>query len=351
MNIKTGWLTVTRKCNNFCEWCYTKNKLNCENMDFNDAVSCVDKLSELGALRVVLIGGEPTLYPNFFELVKYISSKGIKVSLATNGRKLSDISFASNLMESGINSVNISLKGTSEEEYIKFTKSYGLIEAISGYKNLLELGFRNVSLSYVIVDDNKKKFDEMIELIESYNLKNIVFQFVKPVLTLDNHTDTFDIEKMGKFVTYIYKQMKKTRSNYCLEISFPLCAVDKQILEKLIQENRITTCCHISKGSGVIFDTDFKILPCNHFAEFPYSEEKIGLKSSKEIYEFLYTDTCNNLRRTAGSYPSTKCVDCDKWEICGGGCFTRWFYQEPEKIIDKLKGGENNGTTKNTKFV
>lgn len=341
MNIRTGWLTVTRKCNNFCEWCYTKNKLNCENMNFDDAISCVDKLNELGVSRLILIGGEPTLYPNFLELAKYISSKGIKVSLATNGRKLSDLSFASDMINAGITSVNISLKGTSEDEYVKYTKSYGLIEAITGYKNLLDLGFKNVSLSYVIVDDNKKKFNELVELIDKYDLKNIVFQFVKPVLTLENSNDTFDIEKMGKFVSYIYNKMKKTKTNYCLELSFPLCAVDKRILKKLMQENRITTCCHISKGSGVIFDTDFKILPCNHFAEFPYSEEKIGLKSSKEISNFLDSDTCNELRKTAGSYPSKKCIDCDKWEICGGGCFTRWFYQEPEKIIDKLKGGED----------
>ena len=67
-NIKTGWLTVTRKCNNFCEWCYTQNKLSCESMKFDDAMSSVDKLVEMGVKRIVLIGGEPTLYPNFFKL-------------------------------------------------------------------------------------------------------------------------------------------------------------------------------------------------------------------------------------------------------------------------------------------
>lgn len=342
MSIKTGWLTVTRKCNNFCEWCYTQNKLNFENMNFRDAILCVDKLVTMGANRIVLIGGEPTLYPDFIELVKYISSKGVKTSLATNGRKLSDLTFAERVVKSGINSVNISLKGTSEEEYKKYTKSIGLDEAINGYNNLLNLGFKNVSLSYVIVDDSTKKFDDVIKLIDENNLKNIVFQFVKPVLELKSSDELLDIEKMGKFVTYIYEKMKETKTNYCLEISFPLCAVEDHILNKMIQENRITTCCHISKGSGVIFDTDFKILPCNHFAEFPYSEEKIGLKSTEEICNFLNSDVCNKLRKTAGSYPSKKCINCEKWEICGGGCFTRWFYQNPDEIIGKLKGGEVN---------
>lgn len=339
-NIKTGWLTVTRKCNNFCDWCYTQNKLSCESMRFDDAMSSVDKLTEIGAKRIVLIGGEPTLYPNVVELIKYISSKNIKISLATNGRKFSDLNFAKQVIEAGINSINISLKGTSEEEYKKFTKSYGLNEAIEGYHNLKNLGFENVSLSYVIVDDNQEKFNNIVNLIETNCLKNIVFQFVKPILELKNTDELLDIEKMGKFVTYIYNTMKKTKTNYCLEISFPLCSIDEEILEKMISEHRITTCCHISKGSGLIFDTDLKILLCNHFAEFPYSEEKIGLQSTDKILQFLDSEICNQLRKTAGSYPSQRCIDCDKWNICGGGCFTRWFYQNPNEIIEKMRGGE-----------
>ena len=308
-------------------------------------LNLLSTLFDAAVNRIVLIGGEPTLYPNFIELLKYISSKGIKTSLATNGRKLSDLKFASEVIKAGINSINISLKGTSEEEYKKYTKSIGLNEAISGYNNLLSLGFKNVSLSYVIVDDSQERFNNIIKLIDENNLKNIVFQFVKPVLELRDSDELLNIEKMGKFVTYIYEKMKETRTNYCLEISFPLCAVEERILKRMIQENRITTCCHISKGSGVIFDTDFKMLPCNHFAEFPYSEEKIGLRSTEEICDFLNSDICNKLRKTAGSYPSKECINCEKWEICGGGCFTRWFYQNPEEIISKLRGGDNNEVT------
>lgn len=122
---------------------------------------------------------------------------------------------------------------------------------------------------------------------------------------------------MGKFVTYIYNTMKKTTVNYCLEVSFPLCAIDDEILNKMVQENRIITCCHISKGTGLIFDTDLKILPCNHFAEFPYSEESIGLQSPEKISDFLDSEICVKLRKKAGSYPSKRCITCKKWELCG----------------------------------
>lgn len=340
VNIKTGWLTITRKCNNACDWCYTKNKLNCQSMNYEDAITCVDKLDEMGVKRIVLIGGEPTLYSNFIDLISYISSRGIKVSVATNGRKLADKKFAKEVVDAGVNSINISLKGVSEEEYKKYTHSFGLEEAIIGYKNLQRLNFKNVSLSYVIVDDDKEKFNKLVLLLEKNRLKNILFQFVKPVLELRDNDDILDIQKMGNFISYIYHKMKKTRLNYCLEVSFPLCAIESDVLQNMINENRIITCCHVPSGKGVIFDTDFKVLPCNHFAEYPYSEEKIGLKSSKEICEFLDSDVCNKLRAIARTYPSEKCMTCNIWNICGGGCFTRWFYQKPDEIIPCLKGGE-----------
>ena len=339
-NVKTGWLTITRKCNNACDWCYTKNKLNCQSMKYNDAIFCVDRLNEMGVNRIVLIGGEPTLYSNFVDLINYISSKGIKVSVATNGRKLADKNFTKQVVDAGVNSINISLKGISEEEYKKYTHSFGLEEAIIGYKNLQRLNFKNVSLSYVIVDDDKEKFDKLVSLLEKNRLKNVLFQFVKPVLELKDNDDILDIKKMGNFISYIYNKMKKTRLNYCLEVSFPLCSIESDVLQNMINENRIITCCHVPSGKGVIFDTDFKALPCNHFAEYPYSEEKIGLKSAKEICDFLDSDVCNKLRATARSYPSKKCMTCNIWNICGGGCFTRWFYQKPDEIIDCLKGGE-----------
>lgn len=337
---KTGWLTVTRKCNNACQWCYTKNKLNCKNMDYESAKICVDNLSKIGVTKIVLIGGEPTLYPNLVELIKYIKSKGIRVCMATNGRKLSDLEFTNELVMAGVDSINISLKGVSETEYLEYTKSYGLEEAIRGYENLKLLNFKDVSLSYVIVDDDKDKFNQLVMLLEERNLRNILFQFVKPVLELKENDELLDVRKMGKFVTYIYEKMKTTSTNYCLEVSFPLCNIEKETLHKLMNENRIITCCHISSGNGLIFDTDFKLLPCNHFAEFPYSDEKIGLKDDKKILEFIDSDVCTNLRKTASYFPSEKCVNCELWDVCGGGCFTRWFYQKPDDVIDGLKGGE-----------
>lgn len=50
-SINTGWLTVTRKCNSKCAWCYTKNELNCSFMDYKNAKIAVDNLFDMGGKK------------------------------------------------------------------------------------------------------------------------------------------------------------------------------------------------------------------------------------------------------------------------------------------------------------
>jgi len=37
------------------------------------------------------------------------------------------------------------------------------------------------------------------------------------------------------------------------------------------------------------------------------------------------------------SYPSTKCVDCEKYDMCGGGCMMFWTSFKPEECIPGWK--------------
>lgn len=331
-NVKSAWLTTNRSCNNNCEWCYAQNeKLRNSNMDFEKAKQTIDYLAKEGISKIVLIGGEPTIYNHFVDIIKYIRNKGICASVATNGRKFADLQFAKNTVEAGVSGINISLKATSEEDYVKYTKKTGLSEMLKGYQNLCSIGFKPV-ISYVIVNDNKEEFEKVINLIESNKIEDVIFQFVKPVIELKKSSEIMDIKKMGQFVNYIYKRLKDVEFNYVLEVSFPLCLIDKDILNNLINEKKILTCCHIQKGAGIIFDTDFKVLPCNHFAGFPFDNKAFD-PNEDTISALWCSNNVKKFRQKAQCYPSKVCKSCEIWNICGGGCFTRWLYINPNDYI------------------
>ena len=114
-------------------------------------------------------------------------------------------------------------------------------------------------------------------------------------------------------------------------MSIPLCSLDKNMLTHMILKNRIITCCHIAKGAGMIFDSDFNILPCNHFMGHPLNDTKIKLD---ELVEFWNSNNAKQFRKIIGKYPSEICSRCKKWYQCGGGCAIRWLSSNPSEAIN-----------------
>ena len=333
MEFNTAWLTTNRTCNNRCEWCYARNTLgNTTVMDFEKAKKAVNELKRRNIKRIILIGGEPTIYPHFVKLIKYISDMGIPVSVASNGRKFNDFQFAEKTVKAGINGIDISLKGLSEEEYKINTGMYGLDEMLNGYNNLLKLGF-NPSMSYVITEKNPLKIEELISFLKTYKISRIFLGFVKPVLEEHMDEPIMDLRDMGNIVENIYENFSVAKIDYSIEISFPLCLIKEEILQKLTKENRIVNCCHVPSGRGINFDENFRIIPCNHFAEYPFSELPIDFSNSKSIDELYQSEEVKKFRNMARCYPSNKCQECNLWSSCGGGCFTNWLCFNPDDYI------------------
>lgn len=331
-NFNVAWFTTNRNCNNNCSWCYAKNTLHSKKvMDFNKAKIAVDELKKRGVKKIVLIGGEPTIYPYFFDMISYIHERDIKVVVASNGRLFKNIEFAQKAKDAGVDRIDVSIKAIDEDAYFANTNAYGLREMILGYHNLKSVGIKT-SASYVIVNNSKDEFDRLIDFLVAENFSSISLQFVKPVLSLESKEPIIDFNKMGKFVEYIYEKMERTGLKYALEIPFPICLIDESIFNKLVAGKHVTNCCHVPKGSCINFDESFRVLPCNHFAEFPFSEP-VDFERTNSLDEIMESDIVKSFRKKARSYPSEKCINCNRWKICGGGCFTYWLMDNPNKYI------------------
>ena len=68
-----GWLTVNRSCNLRCQWCYARNMgfSAKDDMSLSLAERCIKIYSDLPMKEVVLLGGEPTIYPYIVEAVSF----------------------------------------------------------------------------------------------------------------------------------------------------------------------------------------------------------------------------------------------------------------------------------------
>jgi len=77
-------LSVTNKCNSDCKYCKIADRQTKE-LTTQEIFNLIDQISEAGARRIGLWGGEPLLRDDICELINYAKSKNLFVTLDSNG--------------------------------------------------------------------------------------------------------------------------------------------------------------------------------------------------------------------------------------------------------------------------
>ncbi|MGA2110803.1 MAG: PqqD family peptide modification chaperone [Anaerolineales bacterium] len=103
-------LALTYGCNNDCAHCYNARPRDFPEQDTPFWRRILDRLWEIGIPHVVFTGGEPTLRRDLPELIAYAESLGQITGLNTNGRRLHDPRYLAQLVEAGLDHVQITVE-------------------------------------------------------------------------------------------------------------------------------------------------------------------------------------------------------------------------------------------------
>jgi MoaA/NifB/PqqE/SkfB family radical SAM enzyme len=101
----------TSACNLNCTGCWAGKYKKSNSLDFNTIDRIINEAKELGIYFIVLSGGEPTIYPYLFDLLKKHQDAGFL--MFTNGT-LIDEKMADQMLEAGNITLAISLEGFRE---------------------------------------------------------------------------------------------------------------------------------------------------------------------------------------------------------------------------------------------
>lgn len=115
-------IVATNSCQCKCPYCInslTDMKLS---LPIDKAKRNIERaVNEFGIKEAVIIGGEPTLYKDLFDLIEFLKSTGIrKFGLTTNGIRLKDSNFLKQLIKSDINFINVSFH--KPDEFLTWTE-------------------------------------------------------------------------------------------------------------------------------------------------------------------------------------------------------------------------------------
>jgi radical SAM protein with 4Fe4S-binding SPASM domain len=125
--------------------------------------------------------GEPYLNPNFLEMVKYASDKGIYTSTSTNAHYLTKEQ-AKKTVESKLDRLIISIDGTTQETYEQYRIGGQLQKVMEGTKNIVaarkELKSRTPHLvfQFLVVRPNEHQLDDVEKLAVELGVDEVVFK-------------------------------------------------------------------------------------------------------------------------------------------------------------------------------
>src|SRR5438309_103564 len=125
--------------------------------------------------------GEPYLNPDFLEMVKYASDKGIYTATSTNAHYLTDAN-AKKTVESGIDRLIISIDGTTQDVYKQYRVGGNLEKVIQGAKNIVkwkkELKSKTpfVFFQFLVVKPNEHQIEDIKCLAKEIGVDQIRFK-------------------------------------------------------------------------------------------------------------------------------------------------------------------------------
>ncbi len=159
---------LTYACNLSCTHCLSSSgRRDPRELSTAEAKAVIDELEAMQVFYVNIGGGEPTVRPDFWELLDYATAHHVGVKFSTNGVRI-DAEAARRLAANDYVDVQISLDGATAEvnDAVRGHGSYDT--ALRAMAHLSDAGMRNFKLSVVCTRHNIPQLDTFRQIADRY---------------------------------------------------------------------------------------------------------------------------------------------------------------------------------------
>ncbi len=172
---------VTNLCNQNCPICLAY--VDAMGFVYRPPVEYFDKifrhfLNDEPKPNMCFFGGEPTVHPDFLEIVRLARSYGFQVQVFTNGIRLADKEYCDDLCSLGLQ-INFGFDGTRPEIYHTLRGDQSLAVKKRAFDNVVECGVNKLAvITTLAVGVNDSNMSEMLDFIHDYRDHVSVWAFV-----------------------------------------------------------------------------------------------------------------------------------------------------------------------------
>lgn len=159
---------LTYACNLECAHCLSSSgRRDPRELSTEQCKDVIDELQRMQVFYVNIGGGEPTIRPDFWELLEYAVDHQVGVKFSTNGARITP-ERAAFLAATDYVDVQISLDGATPEvnDYVRGPGSYDM--ALRALENLQVAGFTDAKISVVCTRQNIGQLDDFKVLADRY---------------------------------------------------------------------------------------------------------------------------------------------------------------------------------------
>ena len=319
-------LELTNACNLNCVMCGRTAKTFYPTYLDYEIVQWLAKFDVLNYIdEVTLMGwGEPTLYPRFEELLKFLSIFQCRKYLCTNGMLLQKYGEA--IVKNGVELLAVSVNGadeTTNDMLRRGSKLSSILRGIQEVHSYSQSSEMIISFVFCVMKSNYKQLPSLVELAHNYGIKR-----VKAV-----HLTAFSFEMVSELMwnctdelSSVFEEAAQLAMKYDIELELPyLQGTDPA-------GSDLHAYCSMP-WRDMFIGSDSKIRPC-------MSSSQVLLKIDVEKMSFF--DVWNSseyiaLRQTVNSENMPKpCSKCYQSSFCNRN-LRNAYYQISEDFAHEWK--------------
>jgi len=302
--------TLSYRCNFTCSHCYSRDEKVAE-LPTADILRIVDILVEKQVPFINFGGGEPLIRDDLFQIADYATGRGLNVSMNSNGWLINDLT-AERLRASGFKSVGISIDSAEAARHDDFRNMPGsFLQAVAALDHLRQAGVRT-TMSSVISRINNRHFRELLDLARAHGVAQVYLHNFKCSGRGFKNRSELD-PSAAEWKEFYLEALEVKAQTRDLLISF-----DDPVISSLPGHAEKSLVNGSSCGKlSLHLRPNGDITPCGFI---PLVVGNI----LNDDFDALWYDS-PILNRMRNKEASGKCVGCEAFAECLGGCTARAF--------------------------
>ncbi len=312
---------VTRACDLACRHCRAEAiaQRSLEELSTTEAKALLDAIQGFGkrAPHLVLTGGDPLKRPDFFDLLEYGATLGLRMSVAPSGTNALTREVLQRFKSCGVESISLSLDGYNEEKHDGFRGVEGCFaRTLQAAKQACEEGL-GLQINTLVTAETDKGLPEIYRLVKGFDLmrwslfflievgRGTALRGVSPDRCESIHHWLYDLSKESAFA------VATTEAPHYRRVVYTRMRAEG-IPSTKIRQTPVGRGFGIRDGNGIMFIShNGDVYPAGFL---PLMAGTIRTGGVAEIYRD--SEVFKQVRQT--SELKGRCGRCEFREICGG---------------------------------